>query len=40
MNFAQKMGSLLRKLLNFGNMVKSDQMDEVSDLVIGGFLAG
>ncbi len=41
MNFAQKNGFIIEKtFLNFGNMVKSDQMDEVSDLVIGGFLGG
>lgn len=41
LSFAEKNNYIiLKKLLNFGNMVKPQQMDEVSDFIIEGFLKG
>jgi F-type H+-transporting ATPase subunit gamma len=40
-SFAEKNGYNIRqKFLNFGNMVRPDQMEEVSELIIQGFLKG
>lgn len=40
LNFAEKNGFEIReKFLNFGNMAKPGQMEEVSDLIIKGFLS-
>ena len=40
LSFADKNGHVIReKFLNFGNMVKPEQMESVSELIIGGFLS-